>query len=364
MTVDSVAVDASSTFTGVNPLDNAALKAMMAVTAGALDADPSAGSNFDWTFTSASGDGAFNFLAAGETLVLKYTLKGTDDSGVVNNSDTQVVTVTITGTNDAPDITGTAISADKLETDTTLTATGTVDVMDVDLSDTVTMTVDSVAVDGTSTFAGVNPLSNPALKAMMAVTGGALAADPLAGSNFDWTFTSGSSGDGAFNFLADGETLVLKYTLKGTDDSGVLANNSDTQVVTVTFTGTNDRPDITAGTAADLQEDTGQTGQDDPPIATSDAGIYRLRSDRHAHGDDTVAGLARCGGAARRPTDGEDRGGLAATFTASVFVAPACQLARRTQVARQRWPSQVSSVAINDLPVKPLAGGDVGEAGA
>ena len=42
-------------------------------------------------------------------------------------------------------------------------------------------------------------------------------ADPTTGSNFDWTFTSGSSGDGAFNFLGPGETLVLKYTLKGTD---------------------------------------------------------------------------------------------------------------------------------------------------
>src|SRR5262249_24809957 len=144
-------------------------------------------------FTSgASGDGAFNFLAEGETLVLKYTLKATD-SAADHLTDTQVVTITITGSDDAPDITGSQISAARTETDTTLSATGTLNVVDADLSDTVTITVDSVAVDGSSTFTGTNPLSNAVLKAMMAVSPTTpLNADPSAGSNFDWTFTSGA----------------------------------------------------------------------------------------------------------------------------------------------------------------------------
>src|SRR5262249_50721571 len=156
----------------------------------ALDADPAAGSDFSWTFTSGmSGDGAFNFLADGETLVLKYTLKATDDSGVLaSNSDTQIVTITITGTNDAPDITGTEITGAATETDTTLTATGTLNVVDADLTDTVTVTVASVTVDGSSTFGGVNPLSlSPFTTLFRFSPVTALDADPAAGSDFSWT---------------------------------------------------------------------------------------------------------------------------------------------------------------------------------
>ncbi|WP_448510774.1 beta strand repeat-containing protein [Immundisolibacter sp.] len=148
------------------------------------------------------------------------------------------------GINDAPDITGPDVSDSVTETDTTLTATGTLNVVDPDLGDTVTLSVDSVVVDGSSTFAGTNPLTNAALKAMMGVTGGALLADPTAGTDFDWTFTSEASGDGAFNFLAAGDTLVLNYTLKATDNGS--PSLSDTQVVTITITGTNDAPVLDA----------------------------------------------------------------------------------------------------------------------
>jgi VCBS repeat-containing protein len=245
MSVDSVVVDGSSTFGGTNPLTKAQLKAMLSVTGGALAADPSAGTDFDWTFTSgASGNAAFNFLGAGETLVLRYTIKATDSSGVPTGVDTETVTITITGTNDAPVITGGPDTASLTETDTTLTATGTMTVTDIDLSDTVTMSVDSVVVDGSSTFGGTNPLTKAQLKAMLSVTGGALAADPSAGTDFDWTFTSGASGNAAFNFLGAGETLVLRYTIKATDSSGV-PTGVDTETVTITITGTNDAPVIT-----------------------------------------------------------------------------------------------------------------------
>ena len=55
----------------------------------------------------------------------------------------------------------------------------------------VDITVDTLAINGSSTFAGTNPLTNAAMEAMMAVapnTG--LAADPAAGTNFFSTFQS------------------------------------------------------------------------------------------------------------------------------------------------------------------------------
>ena len=79
----------------------------------------------------------------------------------------------------------------------------------------VTITVDGLAVNGSSTFAGTNPLTNAAMQAMMAVAPTtALAADPTAGTDFDWTFTSGASGDGAFDFLAEGETVTFGWAME------------------------------------------------------------------------------------------------------------------------------------------------------
>ena len=192
-------------------------------------------------FTFSAGDHNFDMLADQETLLIVYNVTVANGTATT----TQPLTITVNGSNDAPTITGTQVSADRTETDGTLSATGTLSVVDVDLSDTVTVTVDSVSVGGT--FAGTNPLSNGDLQAMMAVSPAtALNANPAAGDNFTWTFTSDASGDSAFNFLAQGETLVLTYTLEATDS--VAAASTDTQDVTVTITGSNDAPVITEHT--------------------------------------------------------------------------------------------------------------------
>ena len=47
----------------------------------------------------------------------------------------------------------------------------------------------------------------------------------------------------AFDYLDDGETLTLTYTVRATDDSAAI----DDQTVTITITGTNDAPVITVG---------------------------------------------------------------------------------------------------------------------
>src|SRR5205807_2116557 len=62
-----------------------------------LAADPADTHNLGWSFNS--GSQAFDFLAVGESLTLTYTVQSTDNNAA---SDTQSVTVTITGTNDAP----------------------------------------------------------------------------------------------------------------------------------------------------------------------------------------------------------------------------------------------------------------------
>ena len=170
--------------------------------------------------------------------------------------DDQTVTVTITGTNDAPVISvgaGDSAAETVAETNAGLTESGTLTVVDVDLSDAVTPTVFSVAASGTTTGLGPN---NAALQAMLTVTPGPIAANAGAANNLNWAFNSGAE---AFNYLDDGESLTLTYTIRATDDS--LA--SDDQTVTVTITGSNDAPVISVG-AGDSAAKT---------IAETDAGL-------------------------------------------------------------------------------------------
>ena len=145
------------------------------------------------------------------------------------------VTVTITGTNDGPDIrlAGTDSAAAALtETNAGLSKSGTLTVFDADTSDSVNVSVSAVGVSGTGS---AGSLTNAQLLAMLSLTGASgNVADGTQGS-LGWTFNSGSQ---AFDHLAQGETLVLSYTLAGTDGHG----GSDTQTVTVTITGTNDGP--------------------------------------------------------------------------------------------------------------------------
>ena len=83
---------------------------LAAVLAGALSTTVSELGSGSIAFAFSAGDSAFDFLNASQTLTITYEVTVTDNNGV---SSTQPVTVTITGTNDAPvaTITPTSYSA-------------------------------------------------------------------------------------------------------------------------------------------------------------------------------------------------------------------------------------------------------------
>ena len=81
-------------------LTSADVQGMLSVTPGPVNANPGDTHNLTWTFNS--NPQAFDFLAAGQSLTLTYTVRATDNSSGGPLSDDQTVIITITGTEDAP----------------------------------------------------------------------------------------------------------------------------------------------------------------------------------------------------------------------------------------------------------------------
>ena len=203
---------------------------------------PASGNNNNGsaTLTYSMADGAFDFLAANETLTLIYTVTVNDGHGGVVE---QSVSVTITGTNDTP-----ALAADtaphaitKLGTgnSTPDIATGSLTFTDVDLSDT--HSVASSLVSATWSNGALPSGLKGTLAAALATS---IAKDSSSGATGNVSFTF-SAADSVLGFLSVGQTLTVTYNV--TVDDGHGHGGSSTQLVTVIITGTNNAPTIVAG---------------------------------------------------------------------------------------------------------------------
>ncbi|WP_315837831.1 VCBS domain-containing protein [Bradyrhizobium prioriisuperbiae] len=249
----------SSTVTAVRsgggsiPLSNAALLAAMSTSV--HDSTLHLLGDVDWNF--AISNAAVSFLGAGETLTLTYTIKLTDSALA---SDTQIVTVTILGTNHPVAITSGPGAASLIElADTTGSSlpnstspvpTGSLAFTDQDTGDTHAVAV-SVASAVWSGGSGVPVATQADLATALATT---LHDSTGTGTgSVDWSF---SVPDRDLDFLAAGETLAITYNVKVSD-----AATNAVQTVTVTATGTNDAVTMTSGPqSASLSERPNTTG--------------------------------------------------------------------------------------------------------
>ena len=186
-----------------------------------------------WTYTVAAG--AVDDLAAGQTITQVYTVTVTDSSGT---SDSETVTIVITGTNDVPvigvaDVDGGVTERADLAADENtgnLTDSGTIAFTDVDLTNT--HTVAKVLVSATDSATGLTTAERGSF--VPSIT------DASAGDGageVTWTYTVAA---GAVDDLAAGQTITQVYTVTVTDSSGT----SDSETVTIVITGTNDVPVI------------------------------------------------------------------------------------------------------------------------
>lgn len=220
-------------------LTDAAFLAMLSLEFDPTDPDTSDGIRLDWSFDSAAE--AFNFLTecpTTEEIVLTYTIEVSDGNG---GTATQDITITITGSNDAPTVNAPGAPGDDLAgavtelaaTDPgagidTLSDSGSFAFFDLDINDVHTVDVTAAAVSGSNFgYAG------PVLGSLTVGLGDSATGD--GSGTIDWTF---DVDDSAIDFLKEGETITQVFTVTITDDCG----ETVTQDVSITLTGRNENP--------------------------------------------------------------------------------------------------------------------------
>lgn len=199
-----------------------------------------------WTYSVS--ESALQFLAEGEYLVVEYPVLLDDGHDAVT---TQPVTITITGTNDAPvvaadagDSAGTATPL--VETNAGLHASGTLTVTDLDVTDLVRVRVLGSDFRHEGETGG---LTDEQLLNFFHVTETPIDTAATTSGRLTWTFDSGSE---AFNFLGAGETVTLSYVVRPDDNHQQTGAGDGT--VTIKIVGTNDAPVLTSSSGGSVFE--------------------------------------------------------------------------------------------------------------
>ncbi|WP_372872839.1 retention module-containing protein, partial [Shewanella sp.] len=186
---------------------------------GSFTIDDSSGA---WTYVL--NNSAADSLQEGEERVESFLVTVTDEFGAAT---TQEVTITIVGTNDAPVLSAEAngsVTEDQNVIDGRLIDSGILSFTDVDSGDSHQM---SSSFNGDISWSGGDLTTNQ-INALVA---------GFSVDNDSWDYNIDNS---LVQFLAEGETITLSFTVIVTDEFGA----SDSQQVTITITGTNDGPII------------------------------------------------------------------------------------------------------------------------
>ena len=230
VTPSVTAVTTGGTYTGLAslPLTSAQLLAMFSVSGGELSTTlQSAPNGIGWNFNS--GSQAFNFIPAGQTLVLTYNVRATDTNSAVDN---QPVTITITGTND-----GVVINDDTRTFAENASAAGrsgnvlTNDILDPDFGATTRVTGFSIDANGDGTPENYLPGASVTVKSAFGGTLGVLT----------------MSNTGAYSFTPQaanfsGAVPLITYTAGSASDSG-------SATLAITVTPVSDAPGVTRDAA-------------------------------------------------------------------------------------------------------------------
>ncbi|XVO83062.1 VCBS domain-containing protein [Pseudomonas chlororaphis] len=202
--------------------------------ASVTEAADTANGTVNWTYTL--DNAAAQSLAQGQTVSETYVVTISDGHG---SSTTQNVTITITGTNDQVQITSGVQSGDAKEDSGDYAASGNITFTDADLIDSHSVTVTPGASGYLGSFT-TDPLNDS--------TG-------TGSGSLDWHFAVDNA---ALQFLGEGQTVTQTYN--------VAIGDGTVQTVTITLTGTNDRPTLT------IADTTGAMSEGNAAATLNDSG--------------------------------------------------------------------------------------------
>ncbi|WP_338831730.1 VCBS domain-containing protein [Bradyrhizobium sp. 27S5] len=221
-----------------------------------------------WTYDAATAN--LDFLKAGQTLTVDYTVKVNDGFA---DSGTQHIIITITGTNDQTVLTSvntglvsTAVGESTGDSSTQDIApiAGSLAFSDKDVGDSLTASAGAptIALNGGALPAGVDAT---ALKSALdhLSFGAGVTSNGGGTQNISWTWDPTAAN---LDFLKAGDQLTVTYAIK--------VGDSTTQNLTFTITGTNDQTTLTSvnstAVSTTIAESTGDSSaQDVAPIAGS-----------------------------------------------------------------------------------------------
>ena len=169
------------------------------------------GGTINWTYEINGSE--ISYLELNETVKAIFTVV-TDQKGAAA---TENVTITLTGGGKQCSCNPwgpTSISLN--ETDAVLTTAGSLTVTDADTADFVTISNQSLAITGTSNRNDPVAPSRADLENMLTVTPSTVLDGSTNTATLNWSFNSNGE---KFDYLADGETLILQYTIEISDGS-------------------------------------------------------------------------------------------------------------------------------------------------
>ena len=248
-----------------------------------------------WSFSAE--DHYFDYLAEDETVTLTYTIQLDDHHG---GTVTQDVVVTVTGSNDAPelaaDVSGDhglhAITERENATNDPCndTAEGSLTFRDVDLSDTHTVSSSAPVFAWLDSNGHPLPLTLSQTCVLTAASTFTLTPHDSTGTGYGSIDFSYSASDHYFDFLAEGETLTITYEVTVTDEHQM----TSTQPVTITVTGTNDAPVAVADIDAGNIVESGHDAYDNavPGVATTTGDVLANDTDADLTDTHEVIGVA------------------------------------------------------------------------
>lgn len=257
-----------------------------------------------YTYTIDNDDPDTNSLALGETREQTFTVYVDDGRGGVA---TQEITVTITGTNDRPELALSAGTLEVIESGVGRDAEGNVIDSNIPAEENASYSgkftsgagqaqgtdadhgaVLTYGVAGGATGEPQNAYftATNAGQGHSSVTAAGTYGDLILNNDGSYTYTLRPTGDAELNSLHEGEIVTETFTVYVKDEHGAWTSRE----LSVNITGTNDRPEISHVESLVLKESGVQDGGNTPttPDGTveSEGGAHRLTATGHVTADD------------------------------------------------------------------------------